>query len=48
MKTPQLTITFPEDKTNIKKELMKRKKEEQINVSAFVVSCLEKEFGITY
>lgn len=45
MKTDQLTITFPKLKKKIKEELMRQKIEEQLNVSAFVVACVEKELG---
>ena len=45
MKKPQLTLSFPEKETGIKRELMRMKVEEQLNVSAFVLDCLEKELG---
>ena len=45
MKTQQITITFPKDKQKLKEELMRQKKEECLNLSAFAVSCIEKEVG---
>ena len=44
-RTEQLTITFPRGKQKLKAELLQRKQEDHLNVSAFMVSLLEKEFG---
>lgn len=46
MRTEQLTITFPKSKLKVKRELLRLKEEDSMNVSAFIVSCLEKEFGV--
>ena len=46
MRTEQLTITFPKKKKGLKAELLQRKKEDNLNVSSFMVSLIEKEFGI--
>ena len=45
MRTQQITITFPKKKSGLKNELMKMKNEENLNVSSFVVSLVEKELG---
>jgi hypothetical protein len=45
MKTPQYTVTFPQDKLHLKEELVRMKKEESLNISAFILSCIEKELG---
>jgi len=45
MRTQQLTITFPKNKSSLKQELLKRKIEDNTNVSSFVVSLIEKELG---
>ena len=45
MRTQQITITFPKKKTELKEELMKMKNEENLNISSFVVSLVEKELG---
>tara|TARA_Y100000004_G_scaffold187148_1_gene239571 strand:- start:136 stop:291 length:156 start_codon:yes stop_codon:yes gene_type:complete len=45
MRTQQLTITFPKTKTNLKNELMRLKKQDNLNVSSFMVSLLERELG---
>lgn len=45
MKTEQVTVTFPQHKLNLKRELERQKKQECLNVSAFIVSCVEKELG---
>ncbi|MEK9912458.1 MAG: hypothetical protein VW580_00925 [Flavobacteriaceae bacterium] len=45
MRTQQITITFPRKKTELKEELMKMKNEENLNISSFMVSLLEKELG---
>ena len=46
MRTEQITITFPKNKRKLKEELMRLKKEDNINVAAFTLSCIEKEIGI--
>jgi hypothetical protein len=45
MRTQQLSITFPKKKTQYKEELMRMKNEENLNVSSFMVSLLERELG---
>ena len=45
MRAQQLTITFPKNKIQYKNELMRMKKEEQTNISAYVLDCIEKELG---
>ena len=45
MRTPQLTITFPEKKLQLREDLFKMKEEDQINISAYVVSCIEDSLG---
>ena len=45
MRAQQLTITFPKNKVQYKEELMRMKCEEQTNISAFVLDCVEKELG---
>jgi len=45
MRAQQLTITFPKNKVQYKKELMRMKIEEQTNISAYVLDCIEKELG---
>ena len=45
MRAQQLTITFPKDKTQYRDELLRMKSEEQTNISAFMLDCLEKELG---
>lgn len=45
MRTQQLTITFPKHKIQYKNELLRMKYEEQTNISAFVLDCIEKEVG---
>lgn len=46
MKTQQLSITFPKPKKNLRVELIRLKKEENLNLSSFIISCIEKEIGI--
>ena len=48
MKKAQLTLSFPEKETGIKKELMRMKQEENINLSSFILSCVKKEIGYNY
>ena len=45
MKAQQLTITFPKHKVQYRDELMRMKFEEQTNISAYVLGCIEKELG---
>jgi len=45
MRTQQLSITFPKKKTQYKQELMRMKNEENLNVSSYLVSLLEKDRG---
>jgi len=45
MRAQQLTITFPKNKVQYKKELLRMKAEEQTNISAYVLDCIEKELG---
>ncbi len=44
-RTEQLTITFPKLKGKYKKELMRQKKEEHLNVSSYIVDLIEKDLG---
>ena len=48
MRTEQLTITFPKKKQSIKTELLRLKEEDNLNVSSYVVSLVERELGISY
>ena len=45
MRTQQLTITFPKKDIKFKEELMRLKKEDYLNVSTFVLTCIKKELG---
>ena len=45
MRTQQLTITFPKKKQGLKNELMRLKVEDNLNVSSYMVSLLERELG---
>ena len=45
MKNQQITITFPKNDIRYKEELQRMKKEESINVSAFIVSAIKGELG---
>ena len=45
MRTQQLSITFPKKKPQYKQELMRMKNEENLNVSSYLVSLLEKDMG---
>lgn len=45
MKTEQYTVTFPQHKISLKRELERQKKDECLNVSAFILMCIEKELG---
>ena len=45
MRAQQLTITFPKNKVQYRNELLRMKSEEQTNISAFMLDCLEKELG---
>jgi hypothetical protein len=44
-RTPQLTLTFPKRDQKYKEELIRMKEEEDLNVSAYIISCLKKELG---
>ena len=44
-RTEQLTITFPKLKGKYKRELMRQKKEERLNVSSYIVDLIEKDLG---
>ena len=39
------TITFPKKDIKFKEELMRLKKEDCLNVSSFVLTCIKKELG---
>ncbi len=45
MRTPQLTITFPKKKTTLKSELIRLKEEDNLNVSSYVCSLIERDLG---
>jgi hypothetical protein len=45
MKNQQITITFPKKDIRYKEELQRMKKDESINVSAFIVSAIKSELG---
>tara|TARA_B100000085_G_C18394375_1_gene451783 strand:+ start:278 stop:445 length:168 start_codon:yes stop_codon:yes gene_type:complete len=45
IRTEQLTITFPKLKSKYKKELMRQKKEEHLNISSYIVELVEKDLG---
>jgi len=45
MRTEQLSITFPKNKTQYKDELIRQRDEENLNISGFMLSCIEKEIG---
>ena len=45
VKKEQLTVTFPEGKGGIKKELLRMKDEDFLNVSAFIVKSIEEKFA---
>jgi len=45
MRSEQLSITFPKNKVQYKQELIRMKEEESLNVSNFILGCLEKEMG---
>lgn len=47
MRTQQLTITFPKQKQSLKNELMRLKEEDNLNVSSYVVSLVERELGFS-
>lgn len=44
-RTPQLTLTFPKKDQRFKEELIRMKEEEDLNVSAYILSCIKKEMG---
>ena len=45
-KTPQLTLTFPEKKSKLRDDLLQMKEEDSLNLSAFIVSCIEDRMGV--
>mgnify|MGYP001368200760 CR=1 FL=1 len=45
MRTEQLSITFPKNKTHYKKELLRMRNEEQTNISAYLLNLIEKDLG---
>ncbi len=45
MRTQQLTITFPKKKSELKADLLKMKESDSLNISSFIVSCIEKQLG---
>lgn len=45
MKNQQITITFPKRDMCYKEELQRIKKDDSINVSAFIVSAIKSELG---
>ena len=45
MKNQQITITFPKKDICYKEELHRMKKDDNINVSAFIVSAIKGELG---
>jgi hypothetical protein len=45
MKNQQITITFPKRDMRYKEELQRMKKDDSINVSAFIVSAIKSELG---
>lgn len=47
-RTPQLTLTFPKKDQRYKEELVRMKEEEDLNVSAYILSCIKKEMGCIY
>ena len=44
-KKAQLTLTFPENYHQYKKELLRQKKEESLNISNWILSLDVKELG---
>jgi hypothetical protein len=44
-RTPQLTLTFPQKDLKYREELIRMKEEEDLNVSAYILSCIKKEMG---
>ena len=45
-RSPQITITFPEKKVQLREDLLKLKEEDNLNLSAYVVSCIEDRMGV--
>jgi len=45
-RSPQITITFPEKKVQLREDLLKMKEEDSLNLSAYVVSCIEDRMGV--
>jgi hypothetical protein len=44
-RTPQLTLTFPKKDQKYKEELIRMKEQEDLNVSAYILSCIKNEMG---
>ena len=44
-RTPQLTLTFPKRDQKYKEELIRMKEQEDLNVSAYILSCIKNEMG---
>ena len=45
MRTQQLSITFPRKKEILKEELLRMKKEENLNLSSYMVKLIENDIG---
>lgn len=45
MRTQQLSITFPRKKQVLKKELLRMKEEENLNLSSYMVKLIENDIG---
>jgi len=45
VKKEQLTLVFPRNKHALKKELMRMKREESVNVSNFCLTAVEEKLG---
>tara|TARA_B100001758_G_C18320514_1_gene562934 strand:- start:89 stop:262 length:174 start_codon:yes stop_codon:yes gene_type:complete len=45
MRTQQLSITFPKNKQHYKDELIRMRNEDQTNISAYMLSLIEKDLG---
>ena len=45
MKNQQITIAFPKKDIRYKEELQRMKKDDNINLSAFIVSVIKNELG---
>ena len=44
-RSEQITFTIPRYKKGLKEELRRMKKEDSINISAYIVDALEKRIG---